>query len=306
MDYIKRVAVFGAGALGSYYAGEFAAADFTTMFAAAHGRAETLQQQGVRVNGRDLVLPVVSPADEDQPVDLVIVALKHHQLAAALDDIRPLLGPETMILSVLNGLDSEAVIAARYPRQKILYCVAIGIDAVRQGNDVIVANQGKLYFGEATNVPASPAVRRVQQALDRAGLAWETPEDMLRVLWRKFMMNVGINQASAVLRAPYAVFQNSAAAQALLTMLMQEVVCLAGAAGINLTDKDLQQWTPILHKLAPEAKTSMLQDIEAGRKTEVDIFAGKVVALGRQYGIATPANAMILQMIRALEDNSAS
>lgn len=303
MDQIDRVAILGAGALGAYYASCFAAGGFTTMFAASGQRAQALRGQGVVINGSRLHLPVVTPEDLTDPADLIIVALKHHQLQDALPDIHPLVGPDTIIISVLNGLDSEAVIAGLYGQQKVLYCVAIGIDAVRQGNEVIVANQGKLYFGEAVNVPVSVTVRRVQQALDRARLKWETPDDMLRILWWKFMMNVGINQASALLRAPYGVFQKSPAGQAVLTTLMGEVISLAKAAGINLTEKDLEQWTPILQKLAPEAKTSMLQDIEAGRKTEVDIFAGKVVALGQEYSLPTPANAMVLQMIRTLEES---
>ncbi len=302
MDQMKRVAILGAGALGAYYASCFFATGFTTVFAASGHRAQALREQGVKINGERLILPVLTPDEQAHPVDLIIVALKHHQLAEALADIGQMVGSETIILSVLNGLDSETVIADMYGADKVLYCVAIGIDAVRQGNEVIVANQGKLYLGEASNLPVSSRVRKVQQALDHAGLKWETPDDMLRIMWWKFMMNVGVNQASAVLRAPYRVFQQSKAGQSVLTMLMQEVITLAKAAGINLTETDLDQWAPILAKLAPEAKTSMLQDIEAGRKTEVEIFAGKVVTLGEKYHIPTPVNAMMLQMIRTLEE----
>jgi 2-dehydropantoate 2-reductase len=124
---------------------------------------------------------------------------------------------------------------------------------------------------------------------------------MRRTLWWKFMINVGMNQASAVMRAPYGVFQTSQDARALMRALMQEVIALAQAADVNLSEADIEDWCAILQTLSPKGKTSMLQDIEAGRQTEVDVFAGKVVALGRERGIATPVNAAMLHAIRVLE-----
>jgi 2-dehydropantoate 2-reductase len=302
---IKKVAILGAGALGAYYASRFHASGFETVLVASGERGERLRRDGLSVNGERFLLPVVGGEGQRAPADLVLVALKHHQLTDALPDLGPLVGPETLILSVMNGLDSEAMIGAGYGAEKVLFCVAAGIDAVRQGTKVTVAHQGKLLFGEARNAPAGPRVRRVQAACDRAGLAWETPADMLRTLWWKFMVNVGINQASAVLRAPYGVFQRSAEAREVLRELMGEVIALAEPAGVDLTAADLEAWGRILGRLAPEAKTSMLQDVEAGRKTEVEIFAGKVVALGRQYGMPTSANLLMLHLLRVIEENPA-
>ena len=115
------------------------------------------------------------------------------------------------------------------------------------------------------------------------------------------MINVGINQASALLGAPYRVFQTSPDAMALMKLLMAEVVNLAQPAGIDLTGKDIEAWCRILSGLSPQGKTSMLQDMEAGRKTEVEIFAGKVVSLGAQYQVPTPVNSAVLHIIKALE-----
>ena len=115
------------------------------------------------------------------------------------------------------------------------------------------------------------------------------------------MVNVGMNQASAVMRAPYGVFQSSPDAQALMESLMREVIVLAEAAGVNLEEQDLKNWYAFLNSLSPLGKTSMLQDIEAGRKTEVDIFAGKVVELGKTLAVPTPVNQALLQTIRILE-----
>ena len=115
------------------------------------------------------------------------------------------------------------------------------------------------------------------------------------------MVNVGVNQASAVMQAPYGVFQTSTDAQALMVTLMREVIVLSEYAGVGLTETAVEDWFKVLHTLSPEGKTSMLQDIEAGRKTEVDIFAGKAVELGEAYGVPTPINQTLLQIIRVLE-----
>lgn len=302
MPEINNVAVLGAGALGAYYASCFARSGFTTSLVASQQRAERLLDTGVTVNGELLRLPVVTPDSSAAPADLIIVALKHHQLAEALPLLKPLVTEHTLLLSVLNGLDSETMIAELYGSEKVLLCMAVGIDAVRRDQQIIVANQGRLVFGEENNTTPSAKVGAVQNALDQAGLNWETPDDMRRALWWKFMINVGVNQASAVLRAPYAVFQRSETARQLLRRLMREVIALAQAAGVDLRDADLDEWEKVLNQLDPAAKTSMLQDVEAGRKTEVDIFAGKVVALGREYGVQTPANALIYEQLQVIEE----
>jgi 2-dehydropantoate 2-reductase len=148
-------------------------------------------------------------------------------------------------------------------------------------------------------------VQRVQSAFARAGISYETPADMKRVLWWKFMVNVSMNPSSALMRAPYAAFQSSLEAQALMETLMREVLALAQAEGIHLTEQDIADWYPVLQGLAPQGKTSMLQDIEAGRKTEIEMFAGKVVDLGRKHGISTPVNETILRLMLILEQYAA-
>lgn len=121
------------------------------------------------------------------------------------------------------------------------------------------------------------------------------------MLWWKFMINVGVNQASAVLRARYGVFHTDPHARALIEALMLEVVLLAQASGVDLTIQDVQNWYPVLHTLSADGKTSMLQDVEAGRQTEVDVFGGKAIELGKKFCIPTPVNQTIVQIIKVLE-----
>lgn len=304
---IKTIAIVGAGAMGAAYGSMFSeAGSFSPFFVADGERFQRLQRQTLTVNGKPYTIPAVLPEEVREPADLVVVALKHHHLPEALPAIAASVGPETTILSVMNGLESERIIGSVCGMEKMVFAIAVGIDAVREGDRFVYARPGKIIFGEVPATGDGRRVVRLREALTRAAIPHETPADMMRIMWWKFMINVGINQASAVLRAPYGVFHSSSDARALMLLLMREVVALAGKVSIDLTEKDLEDWFAVLSTLAPGGKTSMLQDIEAGRKTEVEIFAGKVVALGAETGVATPVNQVILHIIKAMEDREMS
>jgi 2-dehydropantoate 2-reductase len=270
-------------------------------FIARGERYERLKAGGLVINGKAYAIPVYRPADAPGPADLIVVALKDQHLRGAVGDLVPFVGAETQIISVMNGLGSEEVIGEAAGPDRVLYCIALGMDAVRENNAISYANVGRLVFGEARNDSISSRVRRVQAILDRAGLAHETPPDMIKMLWWKFMINVGMNQLTGALGATYGVVQTSPDAQALMEALMGEVIALAQAAGVDLSEQDIENWYPVMNSLSPDGKTSLLQDIEAGRKTEVEIFGGKVLELGRQYGIDTPVNETFYRIVRVLE-----
>ncbi len=299
---IKSIAIVGAGAMGAAYATMFSnAGSFSLYFLASGERYRRLKKRPLTVNGRPYSIDAMKPEEVEKPVDLVLVALKHHHLPEALQEIKTVVGAETIILSVMNGLESEQIIGSVCGMDKMVYAIAVGIDAVREKDHFSFARPGKIIFGEGPQKDEGGRVARLQEALTRASIPHEMPADIQRVMWWKFMINVGINQASAVLRAPYGVFQSSADALALMQLLMQEVVILAGKVSVDLHRKDMEEWLSVLSTLAPEGKTSMLQDIEARRKTEVEIFAGRVVSMGIEHGVATPVNQTILHIIKVME-----
>jgi 2-dehydropantoate 2-reductase len=251
-------------------------------FAASGGRFHRLKSEGLVVNNKHYAISVLSPDDTSPPADLIIVALKHHHLSAALQEIQNRVGENTVFLSIMNGLDSEPMIGSVYGDEKVLYATAVGIDAQRDGNAVNYSKGGTIFFGEADNTVVSERVIAIQALFERAGIDYQTPVDMMRIMWWKFIINVGINQPSAVLAAPYGVFQTSLHAQQIMESAMREAMLVAN----------------------PEGKTSMLQDIEAGRKTEVEIFAGKVIELGKSYRIPTPVNEFLFHAIKVLEQQA--
>lgn len=302
MNTIQKVYLSGLGAIGSSFAGRlFDMNPDCIKIIADSARIERYTRDGVTINGKPYSFNYIHPGENAPPADLILIAVKQHHLAQIIKDMKRFVGKDTIILSLLNGISSEEIIGSEYGMDKMLYSFCVGTDAVRKGTAVQYANIGKIVFGEHGNSHGSMKVAAVKELFDRAGIPCSVPENMLRELWWKFMMNVGINQASAVLKAPYGVFQKVKEARELLFAASREVVRISEKAGINLNEGDMDKYMTILNTLAPGGKTSMLQDVEAHRKTEVEIFAGTVIELGQKYHIDTPVNDMLYKIIRTIE-----
>lgn len=303
MNSLQRIHFCGLGALGGMYAARLAAVPGLDLSVIADtARVRRYEDDGIVVNGNRLSLSFLSPGDTAPPADLVIVGVKWHQLPEAIGLLRPFVGPDTVVLSLLNGIESENVIA-RELGVRPLYSFVVETDAGRKGLCIEYRTLGTIVFGEARNDEVSARVAAVRDLLERAGIPYRIPVDMLRDLWWKFMLNVGVNPTSAIMKAPYGVFQTSETARECVRMACREVLAVAGPEGVALTEADIEAFFPIFNRLSPEKKTSMLQDVEAGRKTEIEIFAGTVVALGRRHDIPTPVNTMLLNMITTIENN---
>jgi 2-dehydropantoate 2-reductase len=303
MSEIKRVSIIGVGAMGACYASKFFRVDPDGVSLIAGGeRLTRLKERGLTVNGVHYPVRVSDAEQAGAYADLILVAVKGYDLPAAILDMKKHVGPDTLILSVMNGIDSEVQLGEAFGPDKVLYCIALGIDAVRAPDGSVTnTKEGKVLFGEAKNPAWSEKVKRVGQVLDRAGIVYEVPVDMVRSLWWKFMINVGVNQVSAVLRAPYGVFQRVSEARQLMEAVMKEVIRLAEAEGVALRQEDIAEWVRIMSGLSPEGKTSMLQDVEAGRKTEVEMFGGKVLELAAKHKLRVEVNETIYRIIKVME-----
>ncbi len=308
---IKDVLIVGAGAVGSAVAGIIdRGLPGSVRLLAGPERAARLKAEGLVLNGerRDfsLATPLAAPRAGQETSDLILVAVKHHQLEQAIADMAGHVGGQSLVLSLMNGIDSEDSLAAAFGRERVPWAMILGIDAVREGNETRYSSAGRIHFGDERNHPDAMSARisRIAAFFDRCGLLYTVPEDMIRSMWFKFMINVGVNQASAVLGAPYGGFQRPGPARELMTAAMLEVVALSASLGTALVPADIELWNETLSTLRPEGKTSMLQDIEAGRKTELEVFGGKVVELGRRLGIPVPVNETLLLVLRGLEDGA--
>lgn len=304
---IKNVYMIGLGAIGGAFAGRIAEyCPECLKVVVGKERAERYGKSGITINEKPVCFDFVQPEQTNQKADLMIIAVKQHHLAQTIEDIRVLIGPDTIILSLLNGISSEEILGQQFGLEKMLYSFCVGTDTVRVGTNIHYTNIGRIVFGDKAGSLSSPKVKAVRGFFDYVHIPYHVPEDIIREQWWKFMMNVGINQVSAVLRAPYGPFMVQGDASELMYAASREVISIAEKAGINLSEEDIAKYTEILKTLSPEGKTSMCQDVEAGRKTEVEIFAGTVMELGRRYGIETPVNNVLYKLIRAIEQMGTS
>ncbi|PJI06975.1 MULTISPECIES: ketopantoate reductase family protein [Clostridium] len=301
---IKNVSIIGMGAMGCAYSSHiFKNIHNVNIKIIAEGeRAERYRKSGFVINGEKYFYDVVTPFEKCEKADLIIVSVKYNQLKEAVQQIKNHVGDNTIIISLLNGITSEEILGEVYGIDKVLYSISAGIDAVREGHqNVTFKNIGYIEFGEKSNNTLTDKVITLKEFFNKAKIENRIPKDMLRMLWWKFMVNVGINQTSAVLRATYGVFQKEKAAIDIMKAAMKEVILVAEKAGINLTDEDIEAWVKVLNKLSPDGKTSMCQDMLAKRKSEVGIFGGTVVELGRKYNVSTPVNSTLTNIIKVTE-----
>lgn len=305
MREIKKVSIIGLGALGvligSRMLKKLPSGDLRII--AGEDRIRRYLRDGVYCNGERCDFHYARPGDPCEPADLLIFAVKFSGLGDAVSAVKNHVGPNTVILSVLNGISSEAVIGAAYGDEKVLYCVAQGMDAVKVGNRLTYHTPGLLCFGERESGVVSERVKDVAGFFDRAGIPYVVKTDMQKYLWGKFMLNVGVNQTAAVYGCNYGGLQKEGAYRDIMILAMREAIALSSKEGVELTEKDLDYWLTVINPLHPDGKPSMQQDVEAKRPGEVDLFAGTVLALGEKHGIPTPVNRMLFDRIISMEKN---
>ena len=309
MGEIKRIGIVGMGALGLLFGGMIADAaqagrlDAEAAFLMDGKRLARHAGDRCSINGRAVSYPMRAPADFG-PADLILVATKYGGLAAAVNEMAPCVKPDTVFVSLLNGISSERVLARRYGADHVLYAVAQEMDAQRYGAALTYTRAGRILLGVPKGAPAALAedLRAVTTLFDAAGVPYGVEEDILFRMWGKFMLNVGINQTCMVLDTGYGgALEPGSEANAMFISAMREVILLANAEGIPLGEAQLKQYVDIVRRLDPAATPSMGQDRRQRRPSEVDIFAGEVIALGRLHGIPTPVNDYIYRRVKAIE-----
>lgn len=295
---VQHMALIGLGAIGTMYAAKISERDPGALRILADAeRVRRYREDAPSFNGRRLELDYREPECPGPPVDLILVAVK----AVALEAVRPLiatvLANHTQILPLLNGISAQDTLAEAFGWDRVLHGFVYCESAMRTGHAVVQEGTAKIVFGERINDPPSARVRAVADAFARLGVEHHVPADMRVAQWRKFILNVGINQAQALLRQPNRELHRNPEAMRMARTLMDEAAAVAAAAGIPDAG-EIPEWAEsVIRAAAPDNRTSMLQDVEAGRTPETELFAGTVCRLGRKYGIPTPANEQVLRQL---------
>lgn len=298
---IKNVALIGLGAVGGVFAKAFYDT-FGNDFAVIAGgtRQKRIVEVGLSVNGEALFPHTVTPDQTDWKADFIIIAVKNYQLEEALNDIKNIVFENTIILPVLNGITAQERTAKVYPQTAVLHALTF-IDSVKKGADIVSGSGGKIQFGTVKGYVSNEKLQLVKDALDKAGIENEICEDMLRAQWKKWMINIGMNQTSAIIGNTYGDFIQIEEIHTLMQNAMRETLAVAKKLGIDLTEEDIITYDEKIKTFIPNGKTSMLQDVEAKRRTEVDYFAGTLIEIAEKAGIEVPINKTFYCLIKGIE-----
>ena len=300
---IKRVAVLGAGAVGSYVIWGLSQREDIELGVIATGeRAERLKEKGCKINGVTYHPHVWMP-EEAHDVDLLIVSLKYGALAGVLDDIQTIVGEHTTVMSLMNGVDSEERIAEKVEKSHILYAL-IKVASHKEGDGYCFNPETTIgiIFGELEAPYESERVGAVKKLFSETGLHFRSTEHIREEMWSKFRLNVCNNLPQAILGAGVGCYRDSEHMKAISAGLQKELEAVAAAKGIDLSKADISSEHGSL--VPPATRYSTLQDLDAGRHTEIDMFSGALVRMGNELGIPTPYNEYTYHMIKALEEKN--
>ena len=302
-----RIAVFGAGGAGGYFGGRLAQAGEEVVFIARGEHLKALRTHGLRVDSvkGDFLLQSVQVTDDPGQVgvvDVVLLGVKAWQVTEVAQAMRPLIGPDTFVVPLQNGVEAAAQLAAVLGAQHVLGGLAkiisfkVGLGHIRHaGAEPYVA------FGGELDNRLSERAERLCQAFERAGVTVEIPPDIQSALWEKFLFIVSLGGVGAVTRAPIGVLRTVPEVRQMLEQAMHEIFIVALARNIALPENVIDKTMAFVDRLPPDGTASLQRDLVEGKPSELASWNGAVVRLGQEVGVATPLHAFIYHSLLPLE-----
>ena len=305
---IRSAAVLGAGAVGAYFVyGLMGKKDLDFCVVADGDRKLRLERDGITVDdGKEVraLRPQIRTPQEARGVDLLLVAVKYTALEAALEDIRQIAAPGTIVLSLLNGIDSEEKIGKVIDPSQIVYSLmrVSSERRTRDGKDVISFNPDLgwgVYLGEKGTRVKSERIAAIEDLLAGTTCGAFFVEDIIQDQWAKYASNICYNLPQAVLDLPFGAYFDSEHGSFLRERLFGEGRRVGAALGIGVLKPSLA-WD----SCAKTARFSTLQDLDAGRHTEIDMFAGVLMEKAKSVGISVPFTEYTYHAIKAIEEKN--
>ena len=297
---IQNVALVGAGAVGGYFIwGLDGKKDINFSVIAKDERKKRLEEQGLVINGEKYTPQVLTP-EEVGVVDLIMIASKQDALTEIAEDIKPMVGAGTMVMSLLNGVSSEEIIGNAIGMEHMLYSI-MRIASMRDGNAITFYPEitKGLFVGEKGCGEPTERVLAVVELFKGSGVRCNFVEDIINEMWVKYAGNVSQNLPQAILGVGYGAYSDSKHVEFVANSLWKEVAKVATAKGVIIPGELV-----LFGGSMPQARFSTLQDLDAGRRTEIEIFAGDMVRMGKEYGIDVPYCECVYHMVKALEEKN--
>ena len=297
-----KIAVIGAGAMGSVIGGLLAkAGNDVTLIDVWKEAVDVINAKGLRINDEIVKVRATTDPARVGPVDLVLVFVKCYHTEEAVRNALSLIGSETVVLSLQNGWGNGPRIAKIVGEEKLLVGVCYHSATLSVPGHVLHVGKGMTFMGEL-NGKITQRLTQIADTFKQAGIDVTPTTEVLKEIWSKLALNVCTLPTSALLRfcAPQLVQHEPM--MDLMKELLQEVITVARAQKIALDFNE--RWgaiTGLLRRCAPTAKSSMLQDVEKSRRTEIDVINGAIVEAGERLKIPTPYNRAMVWMIKSLE-----
>ena len=274
---IKTVAVLGAGAVGSYVIWGLSRRKDIRLGVLAEGKRAEKLKKGCTIND-EVYHPEVWTPQEAKGIDLLIVSLKYGALPGAMDSIRQVTGENTTVMSLMNGVDSEKLISDEIGASHVIYSV-IKVASHKEENGYCFNPETTIgiIFGEPCAPYDSERVQAIEALFADTGLHYRSTEYIREEMWSKFRLNVCNNLPQAILGAGVGCYQDSVHMKAISDGLRRELEAIASAKGIDISKAAASSGHG--SAVPPSARYSTLQDLDAGRHTEIDMFSGALVRL---------------------------
>ena len=298
-----RIVMMGSGGVGGFFGGRLAKAGEDVSFVARGAHLAAIQRDGITIEnepqGNIHVAGVRAAEDPAQlgPADLVVVSVKLWDTEAAARQIKPLVGPDTAVLSLQNGVIKDEILRAAFPEENIMGGVAyVATHISRPGVIHQTGTMQRVIVGEYDGKPSERS-RALHEALMRSGVTAELSGDVRRSIWEKYVFLVGLSATTATTRRPLGAVRENARSRAFLLEVMREVVRVGRAHGVALPEDYADQRLAFADSLPYDMTSSMAHDLERGNRLEVDWLSGGVVKLGKEAGVATPANEAVCAIL---------
>lgn len=299
---IKTAAVIGAGAIGSYFIAGLSPKLKDGLWIVAEGeRKHRLSENGITVNDRKIPLHVKTP-EEAKGADLVLVTVKYGALEAALPMIEKIVDSHTIVLSPMNGVDSEKVIGERIGMEHMVYSM-IKIASERKEDRISYnpeTTQG-IFFGEKDG-QESERIKALSELFSGTQVHYHVCDNIEQDIWYKYALNISKNLPQAIISCGLGAYNDSQHVAYISKRLREEVVQVAAALGIDISDENNISGGNAA--FSPEARFSTLQDLDAKRPTEIDMFSGTLIRMGKELSVETPFNEFAYHAIKALEEKN--
>ncbi|GIK85905.1 MAG: 2-dehydropantoate 2-reductase [Betaproteobacteria bacterium] len=306
-----KIAFLGAGALGSAIGGSLAEGGADVVLVDAwRDHVDAINRDGLtlREGGSDRKVRVRAAASADGlgTVDLVVVLVKSYDTRAAIEQGRRLVGPDTVVMSLQNGLGHEDVLADVVGRERVIAGKTYKGGVLLGPGQVIAGVRGKETVIGELDGRVTDRVRRIAEAFAAAGLDARVSGDIVGTMWDKLMINVATGALAGITRLPYGELYDVPEVEACALAAVDEALAAAKASGVRVSWADARApWLKAKEGLPPEFRTSMLQSLEKGSRTEIDYVNGAVVRAGERCGVATPVNRTLVACVKGLERRNA-